>query len=225
MKYFVYGLVLAVVGASSFYTASRTVNQREKEGFAAGCRTGVLMLSRTLGIPDMSINLPSFRKGCDAFSEEYSKAKLLILVLTLSNPAVADEVTLGYGVNTNWQTAQYRAVHADYRRPLYKKLWHKVGGMYWFQGGGKDGAIATYSLGARVRNEVLYADLYWGTGYLFWPDNARLSGHLQFKNDVGFGIAADGVDLGIVYTHISNAGIVQPNQGMDFLMFQVKINF
>lgn len=55
------------------------------------------------------------------------------------------------------------------------------------------------------------------------PDNQLLSGHFQNQIEGCVGIEMD-FYLGACYTHLSNAGIVQPNRGRDFLMLQLRFN-
>ncbi len=55
--------------------------------------------------------------------------------------------------------------------------------------------------------------------------NRNMSSHLQFEDRIGVGIRTGSFDFNTRYLHYSNAGIVQPNNGIDIFMFTISYIF
>jgi hypothetical protein len=149
---------------------------------------------------------------------------LVGLLLFLSQFAHAYEFSLGYGANPPWTTIHVKTAQASISNPLYGHLWHRISYGHWFESGpGGGGGITAYSLGSRIHAEPFYAELWWGVGYTPNPDMYWLSSRGQFVNDVGFGLmATEEVGIGIAWRHASNAGIVPPNRGRDFILITTR---
>lgn len=61
-----------------------------------------------------------------------------------------------------------------------------------------------------------------GPGYLHNPDSI-LGGHFQFSLEGGASLVDRNFGLGVVWKHLSSAGINMPNRGRDFIALQVRI--
>ena len=57
------------------------------------------------------------------------------------------------------------------------------------------------------------------------PDGSYLSGNFQFSEDVGVGFRDknNNTSIGLGFKHISNAGIVAPNNGRDLLNLEIRL--
>ena len=70
--------------------------------------------------------------------------------------------------------------------------------------------------------EWMYVDHYFGPGYVS-KGNSKMSEGLNFSMHMGMGWRdpVAGTTIGMNWKHISNAGLREPNRGMDFLLVQV----
>ena len=61
-----------------------------------------------------------------------------------------------------------------------------------------------------------------GPGYLHNPDSV-LGGHFQFSLEGGASLVDRNFGIGVVWKHLSSAGIHMPNRGRDFIALQVHV--
>lgn len=61
-----------------------------------------------------------------------------------------------------------------------------------------------------------------GPGYLHNPDSV-LGGHFQFSLEGGASLVDRNFGIGVVWKHLSSAGINMPNRGRDFIALQVHV--
>lgn len=81
------------------------------------------------------------------------------------------------------------------------------------------------ALGVEVHTaHSLYGRILTGVGYAS-HDTARISGRLQFRTTVGFGLYNDRGRVGLLYSHISNAGRRSPNGGYDHIGLEAALYF
>src|SRR5436305_1101512 len=77
---------------------------------------------------------------------------------------------------------------------------------------------------ARSRNSGPYLEAAIGLHFLsdthIKPD-VTLSTHFQFGDHIGVGVRRDKYDLGIRLQHLSNAGLRNPNPGVNFLLVRL----
>lgn len=68
-----------------------------------------------------------------------------------------------------------------------------------------------------------------GIGVSLWSDTMiagrNLSTKFLFEDRVGFGIKYDNLDFSFRYMHYSNAGVVQPNSGIDIFIGSITYKF
>lgn len=80
-----------------------------------------------------------------------------------------------------------------------------------------------YSIGVEVNPGYLVVRSLWGAGLITCPDS-MLGGNFQFTQDLLIGVRDNRRNMiGLVYKHISSAGLELPNKGRDFLTIQVEI--
>lgn len=94
---------------------------------------------------------------------------------------------------------------------------------YWSDRTNRSSLYGTVQLGLDASNDSFYSDFYTGPSLITHPDTV-LSTPLEFKHDLGVGIVGKNkVRVGINYSHLSNAGIRQPNVGRDSIQFKLTL--
>lgn len=77
-------------------------------------------------------------------------------------------------------------------------------------------------VGVEPKGEHLYVSYKLGPAWIYHPD-ALLGSYLQLAHELGLGMYdARGVRVGLVYKHFSNAGLIKPNVGRDFLGLRIE---
>lgn len=115
-----------------------------------------------------------------------------------------------------------RVYGLEYLHPIgpTKSMHLKAEGGHWFarQEGRVSSPYVSLQWGYRVHMESgLYFEAFVGPGYV-WKLDTQLSSKGEIFHDVNAGfLDKDGWGLGLGFKHISNAGIVPPNRGRDFL--------
>ena len=93
---------------------------------------------------------------------------------------------------------------------------------HWHGGGDSLNAIAYSPVFVYRFNDAFISYLKLGVGVAYLSDttirNRNLSSHFQFEDQLGVGWEWDVHDLSLVYMHYSNAGIKDPNQGIDMVV-------
>lgn len=94
---------------------------------------------------------------------------------------------------------------------------------YWSDRTNRSSVYGTMQLGLDASNDCFYSDFYTGPSLITHPDTV-LSTPLEFKHDLGIGVVGKNkVRVGINYSHLSNAGIRQPNVGRDSIQFKLTL--
>jgi len=129
-----------------------------------------------------------------------------------------ESIHLSIGTDQNKQ-ARYASVGLtdDFNGLL--KARYELG--YWSDKTNRSSAYGAYQIGLVASNDILYADFFTGASLISQSDS-RLSTPFEFKHDIGIGVVGKNkVGIGINYSHLSNAGIKQPNLGRDLIQFKV----
>lgn len=102
---------------------------------------------------------------------------------------------------------------------------YELGGWVDIAGRGRSSSgYAAYQLGVETDGSV-FARVMAGPAVITTPD-AYLGGYLAFTEDFYFGLrGSNNNTVGILYKHISNAGLFQPNVGRDIAGVQISIPF
>lgn len=89
---------------------------------------------------------------------------------------------------------------------------------------GRGGAgYVSGSVGLHIDADHQFAQALWGIALLSGTDS-MLGGIPQFKQDLVLGLKDGfGCSIGLVYTHMSSAGVFLPNIGRDFLTLRLSI--
>ena len=94
---------------------------------------------------------------------------------------------------------------------------------YWSDSINSSSLYGAYQIGLTASNDIIYADFFTGPSLITRPDN-RLSSPIEFKHDVGVGVMGKNkVGIGINYSHLSNAGIRQPNLGRNAVQLKLTL--
>ena len=85
--------------------------------------------------------------------------------------------------------------------------------------------FAGYQVGFDVKNDVMEAGIFSGPTLITSPD-IDLGGVFQFNETVFLGVRDKGDEsIGVVYNHLSSAGLEMPNLGKDFMGIEIKFPF
>jgi hypothetical protein len=157
--------------------------------------------------------------------------KLLLPLLALFMSVSANAGSFGkYGLGIA-NTAEYgsgtvKNFSLGYNEPWYGPFIQQYEVGLFADNAGHDrrsSGYAFYSLGVEVDLQPLVLRSLWGLGGITSPDS-MLGGWFQFTQDLLVGLRdRRGNMIGLVYKHISSAGIYSPNRGRDFLTIQVEI--
>ena len=151
---------------------------------------------------------------------------LVFLSIFLSVSAFAEQHTyfkFGSGLDGAFGSSKLGAF--GYQEEIFGPLHSQIeGGMFTRDGG--YALFGAYSIGISVLTSGgIYAKVFTGPALLSGTDS-RLSSLLEFNNDLELGLRdLSGVELGLVYKHMSNAGLWEPNPGRNWLMLKVSIPF
>ncbi|WP_020587066.1 acyloxyacyl hydrolase [Desulfobacter curvatus] len=95
----------------------------------------------------------------------------------------------------------------------------------WENGGEEVNAVAlspVFQYVFHVENATWYPYIEAGIGLAYLDDytinNRELSSNFQFEDRVGVGVRIKNVDISFRYMHYSNAGLKEPNDGIDILI-------
>lgn len=148
--------------------------------------------------------------------------KLAIALLLFTTATARADSFLEYGLGLNDNGTQTKLISAGYSAPWFLCFDYKLEG-----GGFIDKnfvAFATGNIGLVVKTSSLYAKVFFGPALITEHDN-RLTGAFQFNHDAEIGLQSEGYSIGINYKHLSNAGLMSPNAGRDFLLLKLSIPY
>ena len=152
--------------------------------------------------------------------------KFLLFLLLISISAKADEVFMGYGMGV-FNSTDTKILNIGYRQDLY-------GGFYWSYKGG----FWADTSGDPTKSSSLFAST--GPGFLIDlnpveirngiglsaisnPDSMLGGAFPQFQEDLSVTLRdIHGNGIGVQYSHVSSAGIYNPNIGRDFVIIELS---
>lgn len=153
---------------------------------------------------------------------------IILALLALTSTAQAD-LTLSVGVGKNIMkqngTPFERMVAVGFEHEFPVGVFLRPEAGYFLDTSGKTLSSIWVAplLGVRAKSKVGPAlHLAVGPGYLQNPDST-LGGHFQFSLEGGIALEDENLAIGLVWKHLSSAGINMPNQGRDFICAQVRI--
>jgi hypothetical protein len=156
-----------------------------------------------------------------------SKINLLIVSLLLSSTTYANEY-IKYGVGLNGVPGATKSLFVGYQADITQVFMYQLE-----MGGYRDtnqvqGAVGLVSASIGVNTistSGVYMKVFFGPCFNTQGDS-RISGNFQFNNDIELGIKGiNSFSIGLDFKHISNAGLLSPNQGRDFLMLKLQLAY
>lgn len=152
--------------------------------------------------------------------------KYVLALMFMSTHAVAGEGTLfKYFVSAAEDRIANKGLSVGYQSE-HGWLQTKLEGGFWAdtRPGTRSSAFGFAGIGVEPQSGPIYLNFFQSIGGITHTDN-QLGGNFQFMEEFGIGFR-DPVNLtaiGFFYRHISNAGLVQPNRGRDYLGIQIMI--
>lgn len=155
--------------------------------------------------------------------------KTLILLL-IATPALADTAYFRYGVGVfdPQKLGSVKTFALGYQHPISRVFLLQTDlGLFTDSGPGRKSSFTlSQSIGPRTNVGPVHLTSLWGVSAVPTPDNNRLSGYMQFVNDIILEVRGkNGVGFGASYRHMSNAGLSLPNKGRDWLTFRMSLSF
>lgn len=152
--------------------------------------------------------------------------KLIFLLLFITSIANAQDdqaiVDVGVGMGNSDGT---RMLTLGIQEDLWGALKQRavVGGWIDNSGNGHNGSpLVSGQLGFEVNNNGLVIGVFTGPAIVFIPDTL-LGGPFQFMSDIHLGIQDLSSNyIGVMYRHISSAGIESPNIGRDIIGLEIR---
>ncbi len=145
-----------------------------------------------------------------------SLAIIALLFATLSNAEVVTSAGLGKSVLADKPFERIAAI--GYQAKLASDVFFRPELGYFSDLTGRGESSAFIS--GILLLEVSGFHVGVGPSYLSNPDSV-LGGFYQFNTELGAGVRDEHLYLGVIYKHLSSAGIEEPNKGRDFLMLQI----
>ncbi|MDD3775572.1 MAG: acyloxyacyl hydrolase [Sulfurovaceae bacterium] len=154
------------------------------------------------------------------------------------NERFVDEVTLGIGESKDHIGIYRIGAKKNFDKTFFDTDYGRLSGYYeasinyWEKDSEEIYAIAlspvfVYYFGDR--SNPIHPYIEGGIGAACLSDTKikrrDLSSHLNFEDRVGIGIRMESFDFNARYLHYSNAGIVEPNDGIDIFMFTLSYIF
>jgi len=148
---------------------------------------------------------------------------ILLLLSLFSFSARADIVAnVGVGRGVLYHDPFERSISVGFQRPLDGySVRFELGA--WGGGPGQPSVYGSFLVGMTVSPNEFGAESHVALGptYISTPDSV-LGGHFQINTEFGLGMKDKLFYQGVLYKHLSSAGIYQPNIGRDFLMLQLR---
>lgn len=149
---------------------------------------------------------------------------LSALMVALSH--LTGNVYFSFGSDSGLHYNQHKYVTVGYSSALTSLLDQQIEIGAWAVSKEQErsAGYVAYQTGLKTKGS-LYASALSGVALITNTD-ARLSSVFQFKHTVGVGVRDyRGVEIGVDYSHISNAGLSLPNAGRDFVQLRMSVPF
>lgn len=157
----------------------------------------------------------------------FTKINLALIaagVLLYSSALAESFVKFGKGVSNS---SHSDLISIGFRDKLFDVFVYQYEGGIWLDpsgGGRKTSAILGASLGIEVKSGDLVFRSVHGPSFISTPD-AYIGGYFpNFNHDVYLGLRdKNDYSVGVSYKHVSNAGLMPPNLGRDFVSVDIGI--
>lgn len=157
--------------------------------------------------------------------------KVLAILLLLSNVALADEAFLGYGVGVFHDAddflGQNKYLGLGLRSFLWEGLYWQNKVLAWGEGSSdptrKGGAMFASGIGQEVSIPPVEIRGGGSLAIISNPDSQLGAMFPQFHEEISLGLRdSKGDGIALQYGHISCASFCTPNQGKDFVIFELS---
>jgi len=159
----------------------------------------------------------------------YVKTCFIALSMLFSTLSYAQEdqtvIDIGVGISNSSGTRMgVIGLQEDLWGPIKQRF--MVGGWLDNSGNGNSSSpLMGYQLGFEVNNNGLVMGVFSGPTWIGVPDQL-LGGMFQFMSDIHLGIQdLHSNYIGVMYRHISSAGIESPNLGRDVIGLEIRYPF
>lgn len=166
---------------------------------------------------------------------KYLIAAIMFLMIALLPSVAAAEFHFGAGLgkqaikNQLGQTGPFeRFAVIGYSKDLWRGIGFRgeIGGYLTYGENEKHSPYGSAMIQFMVESPTGVSSFFAiGPTYLMFPDNVKLSGHLQCMMQFGLVLCSKWLCAGPKWLHISNAGRIQPNIGRDALMAEITLRF
>lgn len=157
--------------------------------------------------------------------------KTLFLLLLLSSLAFADQDQIvldgGVGVfhSADHGLSEMKTITLGVQETLWGPLKDRavVGGWIDNVPGRSGSALASGQIGFEVNSNGTVGSIFTGPALISSPDNVLLGGYFEFIDDLHLGLQdRDGSYIGVMYRHISDAGLTPVNIGRDSVNIELR---
>lgn len=143
-------------------------------------------------------------------------------ILLICSTSYGGDLRIGGGLSNNDDTKGQRLFRVEYLDYFSDTF------MYKFEEGVFNG-INMYiagSVGLQIQSDSgIFARYFLGPSYVFNKDT-RLASPFEFNHDLELGIRdKSGLEISMGLKHMSNAGLVEPNPGRDFITINLGFHF
>jgi hypothetical protein len=156
----------------------------------------------------------------------------VLVLLALSGKVHAEEVFGSFGVGVFNSAKSYpsevRDIYVGWRKPIAQGTYFQAKGGMWADAGGSGRTNSGFfSAGPGMLVDLRPIQIRAGIGATFVTNpDTYLGGPFALNEEVYIGLKDPvGNSIGIVYDHISNAGMYQNNMGRDMVSFQIGQEF
>jgi len=159
--------------------------------------------------------------------------KYLPCLLLISSTCFAGDLGINYGLGLDGpEITDVKFFSASYKEPWVNDIIYYKGEIGFWADSKSNGltrnssAFGSGSVGVEIRNETFYVSDYFGLAGITATDNYTSSPY-EFQTDLGLGFKDSKTKamIGAEFKHFSNAGIVGPNLGRDFITIKVQVPF
>ena len=160
---------------------------------------------------------------------KYIKIVYLLIFLSSLAHAKDDQVIvdggIGFAHSADAGLSETKMLTVGVQETLWGALKDRVGLGGWLDDAGngkRNSALASGQIGFEVNRNGLLVGIFTGPTAISNTD-VLLGGHLQFMDDIHIGIEDnDSNYIGVIYRHLSSAGLATPNTGRDIIGFEIR---
>jgi hypothetical protein len=158
-----------------------------------------------------------------------NKLAFLILLLTSVSWADGDQIVIDGGVGVFHSADHGLSEMKIFTLGVQETLWGPlkdravVGGWIDNVSGRSGSGLVSGQIGWEVNSNGLVGSIFTGPAIITSPDNVLLGGYFEFMDDLHLGLQdRNGSYIGVMYRHISDAGLTPINIGRDMICVELR---